>query len=185
MIKITFVTCNNTKLLDAQNIFSLDDIEIIGKNIDLQEIQSQDQKEIIKYKAQLAFNLIKGPTIVDDTCFYINSYPGFPGTLTKYVNLLLGLDAFLRLYDEGQRAYFQTMLCYKDFSNEIITEGSLEGRLTKNRSKIINKDTPLNSIFIPKGFNEPLIELPEELGLRNIHRIKALKELKKALTETL
>lgn len=176
--RILFITSNNAKLKDAQKLLNPDGTEIIGKKMTLVEIQSSDQSEIVTHKAKQAYAIEKEPVIVDDTAFFIENYPGFPGTLTKYVNSLLGLEGILKLIEEGYKASFVTMLCFKDKTNEVIVEGILKGRLTKKISKNFNPDTPLNSIFIPDGFDVPLSELVDNLDIGNTHRINAFKRLK-------
>lgn len=181
-MKITFITGNEAKLQDAQKTFT-NGVKIVGKKLELLEIQSHNQKDILLYKARQAFDLAKGPVLVDDTNFYIDSYNGFPGTLTRCVNSMLGIKGLSKLYKENERAHFLTMLCYKDGVNEIIVEGVSRGKLTKKASKVFDPNAPLNSVFIPDGFDKPIAELSENIGLKNIHRVKAFKELKKALSE--
>lgn len=179
-MRIIFITGNQTKIDDAQKSFS-NGVTVICKKLDLIEIQSHNQKDILLHKARQAFNLEKSPILVDDTSFYIDSYKRFPGTLTRYVNSVLGLEGLSKLYKEAERAHFLTMLCYKDEVTEIVVEGTSVGRLTKKVSKIFDSNTPLNSVFIPDGFDRPISELSENTGLKNIHRVEAFKELKKAL----
>ncbi len=181
MKTITFVTGNESKLKDAQKFLSSDELEVIARKLELLEIQSHSQEEIVTHKVKQAHTLAKTAVIVDDTSFYIDLYPGFPGTLTKHVNSLLGLEGIIKLYDEGQSAYFLTMLCYKDENEEVIAKGVSKGRLTKKISNIFNPDAPLNSIFIPDGYDRPLSELSFELGLGNIHRLNAFKDLKEKI----
>lgn len=72
------------------------------------------------------------------------------------------------------------MICYIDGINKIVTEGKLVGTLTKKVSSRFNSDTPLNSIFIPEGYNKPLIDLNKsEVG--NLHRVRALEKFKKEI----
>jgi non-canonical purine NTP pyrophosphatase (RdgB/HAM1 family) len=180
MKRIIFVTSNNTKLENAKESFSSCEFKIIGEKIDLPEIQTLEQEDIIHQKAEYAFLKIKKPLFVDDTAFYIEGYNKFPGTLTKFINKTIGLDGLLKLYEEGQNAYFLTMICYMDGVKKIITKGILRGKLTKKISINFNKDTPLNSVFIPVGYNSPLIEL-DQFKVGNLHRIRALNILVKKL----
>ncbi|KKT29853.1 MAG: hypothetical protein UW16_C0022G0013, partial [Microgenomates group bacterium GW2011_GWC1_44_10] len=102
MNKLIFATGNQAKLLDASKALSYLGIEIVGQKIDTEEIQSLDQEEIVTKKAKKAFEMVKSPLFVDDTGFYLDSYPQFPGTLTKHVNKTLGIQGLSRLYEEGE-----------------------------------------------------------------------------------
>ncbi len=177
MTKLIFATGSQTKLLDAQKAFQPLGIEVSGQKIEFDEKQSLDQAEIVRNKARQAYGAIRLPLFVDDTGFFIDSYSDFPGTLTKHINKTLGLSGIIKLFEEGQTAYFRTLICLIDDNSEIIAEGKLAGKLTKKISTKFNPETPLNSIFIPDGHNQPLIELVESAEIGNIHRINAINDL--------
>lgn len=184
MKKIIFATGNQIKLLDAQRVFKETNLEVVGQKIDFQEYQDLDQNKIVKQKARQAFQLIGSALFVDDTGFYLDAFPQFPGIMTKYINQTLGLVGLSKLFEEGQTAYFRTLLCLIDEQgNEIVTEGRLSGRLTKNISNVFNSDAPINSIFIPEGHEKPLSELSNVNEIGNTHRVNALKELSKKLLD--
>lgn len=177
MKKLIFATGNQTKLQDAQKALDQLGLEIVGQKYDFEEKQSLDQEEVVRNKARKAYEAIKSPLFVDDTGFYLDSYPQFPGTLTKYINKTLGLPGLVKLFEEGQTAHFKTLLCLVDDGVEILVEGRLSGRLTKNISEKFNPETPINSIFIPEGYDLPLIELMESTDIGNMHRTNALNKL--------
>lgn len=59
-------------------------LQLSNKNIDLPEHQGE-RDEICKMKAQAAFEIIKGPCIVEDTSLCFNAIGGLPGKwLTEY-----------------------------------------------------------------------------------------------------
>jgi len=177
MNKLIFATGNQAKLLDASKALSELGIEIIGQKIEIEEIQSLDQEEIIMKKAKKAFEMVNLPLFVDDTGFYLDSYPQFPGTLTKYVNKTLGINGLSKLFEEGQTAHFKTLLCLITSDTVVIAEGKLSGKLTKKMSSNFNPDTPINSIFVPEGYNKPLIDLIENSNIGNLHRTRAFVDL--------
>ena len=175
MKKLIFVTVNQSKLEDSRKTLNKLGIEIVGQKIEFEEKQSLDQEEIVRDKAKQAYKKINLPLFVDDTGFYIDSYPQFPGTLTKYINKTLGIPGLVKLFKEGQTAYFKTLICFIDKDFEILVEGKLFGKLTKKKSKRFNPETPINSIFIPDGYSQTLIDLTDSIG--NTHRINALNKL--------
>jgi len=181
MKKIIFATGNEAKLRDARNALYDTGYEVIGEKIDFQEIQTLDQELIVKNKAKQAYEVTKSPLFVDDTGFYIENIPEFPGTMTKYINKTLGINGLSKLYDEGQKAHFKTLICMTDGEREVVVEGKLMGKLTKLRSLVFNPDTPINSIFVPDGFDKPLAEISDSLGIGNVHRKYALEKLSNEL----
>jgi len=182
MTKLIFATGSQTKLLDAQKALQPLGIEVSGQKIEFDEKQSLDQAEIVKHKARQAYTAVRLPLFVDDTGFYIDSYSDFPGTLTKHINKTLGLPGIIKLFEEGQTAYFKTLICLIDNNREIVAEGKLAGRLTKKISAKFNPETPLNSIFIPDGYDRPLVELIDSADIGNIHRINAINDLVEKLS---
>lgn len=184
MKKIIFATGNQIKLLDAQRVFEETNLEIVGQKVDFQEYQGLDQGKIVKQKAYQAFQVLGSALFVDDTSFYLDSFPQFPGTMTKYINQTLGLIGLSKLFEEGQTGYFRTLLYFIDErGNEIVADGRLSGRLTKSISVRFNSDAPINSIFIPEGHEKPLSELSYINEIGNTHRVNALKELSRKLSD--
>lgn len=181
MDTITFVTGNKVKLQEAQRFISIENVKVVGEKLELLEIQSLNQKEVVSHKARQAFNALNKPVLVDDTGFYIDAYSGFPGTLTKYVNSSLGIEGLTKLYEEGQVGHFLTLVCFFNGEKEVMAEGILNGKLTKKISPNFNPDTPISSIFIPEGFDKTLIDLAQQ-GVSNQHRINAFINLKKELS---
>lgn len=55
-------------------------LQLSNRNIDLPEHQGE-RDEICKMKAQAAFDIIKGPCIVEDTSLCFNAIGGLPGKL--------------------------------------------------------------------------------------------------------
>ena len=120
MKRIIFATGNKAKIEDAVTALSELGIEVVGQKIDFEERQSLSQEDIVRHKARQAYQKLKLPLVVDDTAFFIDSYPQFPGTLTKHVNATLGLSGLTKLFDEGQTAFFKTLLCFIDVEHEVV-----------------------------------------------------------------
>ena len=58
--------------------------------IDIDEIQSLDQKIVVLDKVRKAFNAVKQPLLLDDGGLFFAAYNQFPGTLSKFVFQGLG-----------------------------------------------------------------------------------------------
>ena len=175
---IHFVTSNQKKFEEVREVLPF--IERI--NLDLEEIQTNNIKEISKHKAIKAFEKIKKPVIVDDTGVLFYEYKDFPGTFAKFVAKSLGVKGFKRLLEsaENKKGCFITVLTFYDGKNLIQTEGKLECEFSNfdvDEEKFLNHKLPYNLIGIING--KTIEELKNEGKLFNQRKEAALK-LKKS-----
>jgi XTP/dITP diphosphohydrolase len=177
-MNIYFVTSNKSKFLEAESIFKPSEIKLVQANLELDEPNIINQKEVILEKARKAFDKIKKPVIVDDTAIYFVAYNNFPGTLTKDLIKHVGYDGIIMLLNGLEKdAYFQTMVCYKDKKICKVFSGKWKGKIINEVSKKVNPDWSYNSIFLPQGFSMPLSEIAMEERVKHSHRKKALLKL--------
>lgn len=177
-MKIYFVTGNESKFKEAALILKSAGIELIWKNIRLDEPNTRNQEEVVLKKAEKAYKEIKEPVIVDDTAIYFDAYPSFPGTFTRFLFEMVGFTGLEKLLKGLKRtAYFRTLVCYKDEKVCKIFSGIWKGRIVEDISKKVNPDWPYNSIFVPDGYPVPLSEISNEERAKNSHRKKALLKL--------
>ena len=88
-----FITGNEYKLKEAQMIVpNIDNI-----TLDLPEIQSLDQKEIIASKLKEATKEHEGEFFIEDVSLYIECLNGFPGPLVKWFLKSLGTQGIADL----------------------------------------------------------------------------------------
>jgi non-canonical purine NTP pyrophosphatase (RdgB/HAM1 family) len=181
-MKITFVTGNSEKLREVREI--LNDMEIVGENIDLNEIQELDGKKVAISKAELAYGIIKKPLIVEDTSLYIKSWKGLPGTFNKWFMKTVGNEGILKMLSGfgDKSATAETVIVYKDDASLKIFDGITEGSI----SETIRGENGFgwDKIFVPKGSDKTQAELTasEKNGISS--RRKALEKLKKYLKIT-
>ena len=84
MKTLLFLTSNQNKLQEAQAI--LGNIKIIGKSVELDEIQSVKVEEVIEHKIKQAKKVLKGKQFfVEDTALYLGKNKGV-GALVKFFN---------------------------------------------------------------------------------------------------
>ena len=184
MKELYLITGNKSKFEEAREILKDTDIELKQEKIDLIEIQSIEQEQVVIDKAEQAFQKLKKPVLVDDTGIFFEEYIGFPGVYTKPLFHTLGLEGLQRLLTDANRnAYFRTLICYKNEKTTKIFSGIWKGKITKDISKMFNPDWQYNSIFIPEGFKRPLSEISMEERAKFSHRKKAMDELKKYFQE--
>src|SRR5260221_3297673 len=80
MTKVIFATSNVGKLKEAQEVLG---IEVIGRELPIEEIQSLDTKKVALEKARAYYKEIKEPLFVEDVALTFNAMNGLPGT---YIN---------------------------------------------------------------------------------------------------
>jgi len=172
MKKIYFVTNNDYKFRIAVNALNGSGFELMQKNIDTPEIQSDDINEIAAYSAQWAANKLKHPVVLTDAGCFIEALNGFPGPFIKYVNDYLTAQDFLNLMvnKKNRKVIFKECLAYCEPGKDpvlftSIARGTISSKLGKAGR------TAINEIFIPDGFNKPEseISIDQMVGFWNKH----------------
>ena len=181
LTSLNFATQNKGKLKEAGEILG---IEIIPMKIEnLPEIQTNDPLECVKKKAVSAFEIIKQPILVDDTCLVFSALNGLPGVFMDYFMDALGNKGLLNLLrnEENRNAIAQTSLCYYDGKEAIVVFGKIEGSiaLSERGENGFGWDT----IFIPKGFSKTFAEMTAEEKNNISMRKLAFENLKKELNK--
>ncbi len=166
------VTSNESKVLEAKGILTGWHIE--HADVDVPEIKSISLEETVKEKAKAAYALLKKPVIVEDTGLFLEAYPSFPGTYTKFCVSLIGLEGILKLLEGKPRgASFRTMVAWCDGNNIKVFEGTSKGTISKTIRKASEKKLPYDSIFMPEGDSRTYSEMTKEEKAKTSHRAKA------------
>ncbi|WP_027382044.1 RdgB/HAM1 family non-canonical purine NTP pyrophosphatase [Epilithonimonas caeni] len=130
-------------------------------------------------KAKYCFEKTGKPSIGDDSGLVVEALNGRPGIFSaRYAgnhNFQKNIEKVLEeMKDEpNRRAYFITVLCFKDQDGEHYFEGRVYGNLTK---EVFGADGfGYDPIFVPDDYNLTFAEmLPEEKN-KISHRSEALK----------
>ncbi len=153
------------------------------KDFDVEETGKTFQDNAL-LKAKAYAQLLKMPTIADDSGLEVQSLDGFPsvnsnrwfkGTASERNLALLDL-----LKNEGNRqARFYSVICFYDPNTKVAKffEGEIKGKipLEQRGSKI--EGFGYDPIFIPEGFEKSFAELGTEFKNTISHRRKALLKL--------
>jgi XTP/dITP diphosphohydrolase len=110
---ITFITGNEHKVIEAENIFKNFDIEL--EHIDLGYCEPQGTLEdVAKFGAKYACRKLNKSVIVEDAGFFIKSLNGFPGVYSSYVQDTLGNKGILKLMNgiDDRYAEFRSVIGY-------------------------------------------------------------------------
>lgn len=97
MKNVIFVTSNQDKFRKAQVNLAVFGIELTREHCEMEEIQTENGREIVQHKAKQAFEVFKQPVLVNDDTWSIPALRGFPGTNMKQCNEYLVAQDWLRL----------------------------------------------------------------------------------------
>jgi non-canonical purine NTP pyrophosphatase (RdgB/HAM1 family) len=177
MKKIFFVTSNENKLREVQEILGrkLDNIDL-----DIDEIQTLEVREVVKEKAWKAYQQVKKPILVEDTGVYIDSWKGFPGALIKWLLKTLGNGGICNALVSRERdAFVETCFCLYDGKKFRIFVGRVDGRITETPRGETNFGW--DPIFQPRGYEKTFAEMSNQeknqLSMRKVASIKLKKFL--------
>lgn len=179
MKRIVFATTNENKIREASEILR---IQIIPKNLVIDEVQTLDPIECVNKKAKAAYKFLKTPILVEDTSLFFNAWGKLPGVFIDYFIESLGNEGILRLLsnEKDRSALAQTNLCYFDGRKVVVASGKIKGAIaTKIRG---DRGFGWDPIFIPQGENKTFAEMAsKEKNNLSMRRI-ALEMLKKKLS---
>ena len=123
MNKIYFITSNQGKVKSLKQLLDgyKKNVDVEGRNLDIMEPQFDTVREVSKFKALRAFEIIQQPVLVEDGGFCVEALNDFPGVYTKYVLKTLGADGILKLLagEKNRKAHFVSCSTYIDASGQI------------------------------------------------------------------
>lgn len=107
MKSIFYITANKYKLLHAKEYVRDSGIEIVGRELEIFEIQSDDLEQVVRKKAYDAWHMLQQPLIVSDSGWEIPALGGFPGPYMKDINNWFKPEDFLNLMkDKPNRSIY-------------------------------------------------------------------------------
>ncbi len=165
--KITIITSNKGKINSLKVALQDLDYQVKNINLDLLEPQYDTIEEVTEFKAREAFKQLQKPLIVHDGGLVVPALNGFPGVYTKYVSQTLTPQDFINLMKnkKDKSCYLMQCLIYVDDEGNLHKfQDKLMGEIADDVSATQNKNAwgPLWLIFVPKGANVPLADIPEE-----------------------
>ena len=177
--EIYYTTSNPGKFEEVKGFIEKNEpnIEIKRFEADIPEIQTLDQKMIAVDKAIKAWELLQKPLLVDDSAIYFEKYNKFPGTLSKYVSLGIGIEGIKNLFEVGDKATFLVYLSYIEGPNSLkVFEGRCEGHLVKQKNFTANPNLPYDAIFVPEGIEKTYAQIRNTAeGEKYLYRTRAVK----------
>lgn len=177
---ITFVTGNAKKLEELIAILgSSFPRKIISKKIDLPELQGEIDEISIK-KAKTAYDQIKSPVLVEDTCLCFNALKGLPGPYIKWFLEKLGPEGLFTLLNGFEDKTAEAVCTFAYYSGEeqaevILFQGRTKGVIVSPRG---SRDFGWDPCFQPLGYNTTYAEMAKADKNKISHRFKALDKFR-------
>jgi non-canonical purine NTP pyrophosphatase (RdgB/HAM1 family) len=177
--KIIFYTGNKGKVKEIVNEFKKlnCNYEIIMEDIEIPEIQSISNKEVIESKLEYVKNrmtkneLQTKSFIVEDTGLYIDNMNKFPGALIKFYLESIGVEGISR-FNNGSLADAETWIGLWDArtqTNNYFT-GQVKGHIATNPRGC--NGFGYDPIFIPNNINEYNIQTSNDDLIEILHNIE-------------
>lgn len=172
---ICVVTGNKNKAAEVAAFFEgIAEVEHVA--FDTVEPQSESLEEIARAKAEQAYAALARPLIVDDTGLFIEALGGFPGPFAAYVQDTIGNSGILSLMEkaETRRAYFETVICYKDAEVCETFTGRVDGEIAKSARG--TSGFGYDPVFSVNGRTLAEMDMAEKNTLS--HRARALEKFR-------
>lgn len=181
--ELVFVTGNRHKYNEISAILKDAGIKLYMKELPIEEPDLSRIEDIAVHKARQAFEKTGKQVITEDTGVYFTAYNNFPGHLAKRIYQGIGLKGLITLIKTAKhkRAYFKTVICYKDKKEEKIFSGTMEGTLLTKPREPNAERLPYEKLFVPTGHRKAVVEYSIEEKNKFSHRAKAAGMLKKWL----
>lgn len=133
---LRYVTSNPGKAREAEDYLG-DDVEAV--DLEYPEIQADDLAPIAAAGAKVAYDALQGeePVIVDDAGLFIDSFDGFPGPYSAYVENTIGVERVGELArgESNQSATFRCVIAFTDGTDIETFEGIVRGRIVEPRGE--------------------------------------------------
>ena len=165
MQNIIFITGNEYKFEQAKAALKDSDVFLTRQKLDNPEIQSTNVEEVASYSSKWASQKLNQAVVLSDVGYFFEVLNGFPGPFIKYINQWFSAQDFLNLMagKTNRKIVVTQCLSYCKPNGEPINFiGSVEGTLSNYVGLAGNWVTPINQVYIPKGYDKVVGELPRE-----------------------
>jgi XTP/dITP diphosphohydrolase len=181
-VKLLFASQNQHKTKEISKILpstiELVSLKDLNFNEDIPENHDTIEENALE-KARVIFDTFKLPCFADDTGLFIEALNGEPGVYSaRWAQLDNSFEnniekALFKLKDKSNRkAYFKTVVAYKDASEEKLFEGVIHGKITESEKG--EGGFGYDPIFVPDGYKITFSEMPLEEKNKISHRALAM-----------
>lgn len=176
---IKFVTGNLNKVREAGEILGvpLQQVDIP----DLYELQTHDPEAIVRHKLSQAYEIVKGPVLVEDSGLIFSAWNGLPGALIKWFESTVGCEGMLKMLEpfDNREAFAVCYVGFQDGETIKIAKGEVRGRVAANLRG--TSGFGWDVLFIPEGDERTYAEMPAAEKNAISHRKRAFETLKQLM----
>lgn len=177
-----YITGNKNKVAYLKKVLGF---ELEHHELDLDEIQSVDPREVIEHKVKQAYALLQQPVLVEDTSLFFNALDSLPGPFVKFfVTAKNGKEMMCRMLDgfDDRSAYVTASYGYYDGKEMHIFTGRLDGTIAVSPRG--DGGYGSDAIFEPEGYGGlTRAELPADKDLETYMKIRDYPGLKAFLLQ--
>lgn len=179
LLYIEVATTNRSKLEEFRRI--LQDYEVVGRKLDIEEVQSLDPYKVARCKAIEAYKANGyNPILVEETSLSMRGLGGRPGTYIKDFSEDIEMRRMIAetwLRGRDRTALAKVLIAVFDGSEAHIREGSAEGTIADCLRG--TNGFGWDDMFVPKGSARTFAEMSSEEKDRYSMRRKALLALRR------
>lgn len=175
--EIRFVSSNEFKIREAQEILGKQNIQVIGSSLKIEELQTTKTRALVRDKVLKAFAQVGRALFVEHTGLYLDYLGGLPGGLTQIFWDTLDADRFAQLFggkESDPRSIARTTIAYCDGMNIHVFEGEIEGQIIATPRG--PRGFQWDCVFQPKGETRTFAEMGPEKNNISMRRV-ALDQL--------
>ena len=164
-MKLYFATSNINKLRELSTLLEQ---KLISVPLDLQEIQTTDLHELLKFKLQQAYEKLHAPVIVEDTSLYFNAWNKLPGPLIKWFLEGMGLEGLVKALSPFEDKSAHAVCCLA-----LTDDGKIKGLIVEPRgSRKFGWDAIFQATGKQETFSEMSIKEKNHISPRGIAAAK-------------
>lgn len=153
------------------------------KKIDVPERKISLVEEVAKRKALDICDIVRKPFVVQDSGFFLEAFPGYPGPDVNRVLSTLGVEGLLAMLPqekEKRGSYFEDVLAFwsptmSDPRTPFIFKSRVHGTIAYKPSENKRSEawSALWTIFVPDGFESTLAAMDEEEQIRFAKEVRS------------
>ena len=181
-IEVRFVSSNQHKIAEAQEILSPHNISVVPSDLKIDELQTTNIDKLVRDKLLKAFRQVGRPLFVEHTGLYLQHLGGLPGGLTQIFWDTLLADRFAELFGKlapDKQVVAQTSIAYCDGKKLYTFEGKISGTIADIPRG--SRDFQWDCVFQPDGYSETFAEMGKKKNDISMRR-EALNSLAEHLS---
>lgn len=169
-MELIFATGNNDKYFTAEQVLGSYGIKLMQRDLEVDEIQSENNEIIARDKAAKAFAILKQPVVISDDSWEIPGLNGFPGPYMKSINTWFTPEDLLRLTKDldNRDVFLIQNVVYQDKDTQQLFTKSIKGLLLPEIRGSIGKANERIISITPDGKSISEVYETDRSALGNI-----------------